>query len=118
MTDDRVREIAVETVEMVDWSDPTNPQPSDPVFRIVLHGYIADFDSKPAAENFAEALRAYGDARAAEAGRAGREAAIREAAEAVENWHMDGLRLSHVKQRILALLDARNRPPPPEAERC
>jgi hypothetical protein len=123
MTDDRAREIAVETVEMMDWSDPANPQPSDLVFRIVLHGYVADFDSKPAAENFAQALTDYGDARAAEAERAGREAAAawhelrsRQTPDAFEQEFHEVSR-----DTILALLDALEASEPttpPEAEGC
>lgn len=49
---------AVEKIEMVDWSSGF-AEPADPVWRIVLNGYCADFPTETAAQNFAGAIAAW-----------------------------------------------------------
>lgn len=63
------REVPVERVECVDWSQGYE-QPADPLWRIELNGYCADFPSEQAARNFASQIGA------APAGRGAAEAVL------------------------------------------
>ena len=49
--------VPVERVECVDWSQG-HEQPADPLWRIALGGYCADFPSEQAALNFASQIEA------------------------------------------------------------
>ena len=49
--------LAVERVEMVDWSSGS-AEPADPIWRIVINGQCADFPSEAAARNFAAQIAA------------------------------------------------------------
>lgn len=49
--------LAVERVEMVDWSSGS-AEPADPIWRIVINGQCADFPSEAAARNFAAQITA------------------------------------------------------------
>lgn len=48
-------EMKVEQVEMVDWSSGSE-DPSEPIWRISIDGYCADFSTETAAQNFAKAI--------------------------------------------------------------
>jgi hypothetical protein len=52
---DKGEPVAVERIECVNWSKGYE-EPAEPIWRIVLDGYCADFDSEAAATNFARAI--------------------------------------------------------------
>ena len=47
-----------ERVEMEDWSDPLHPVPAEPIWRLAINGFCADFPSEVAARNFLREVRA------------------------------------------------------------
>lgn len=60
------RELTVERVEMEDWGEGY-AAPADPIWRIVINGYCADFPTETAARNFANAIGALAPVSVAEA---------------------------------------------------
>lgn len=60
------RKLTVERVEMEDWSEGYSA-PADPIWRIVINGYCADFPTETAARNFANAIGALAPVSVAEA---------------------------------------------------
>ena len=53
----QVRAVSVERVEMVNYESGYE-QPAEPIWRVVVGGYCADFETESAARNFAGAIAA------------------------------------------------------------
>lgn len=55
-------ELKVEKIEMIDWSCGSE-ESSDPIWRVLIDGYCADFPHETAARNFADAISRYASSR-------------------------------------------------------